>query len=181
MKREVRCVKEWTSDNIEVLKGCFDYTDWIMFLNTCSALNEQVLTIPNYITFCVGSCYSYKKKNTLYPNKKPWVTKELKSILNMKKKVFLSGTNEEKKKKINRELIKAIKIAKSNFENTIEGVFMPVNVRATWKGIKSMAAVKTLVLNQRTLMENYDSNFIVSNEFNSFLPISIHLLQLMKW
>lgn len=86
-----------------------------------------------------------------------------------------------RKKKINRELIKAIKIAKSNFENTIEGVFMPVNVRATWKGIKSMAAVKTLVLNQRTLMENYDNNFIVSNEFNSFLPISIHLLQLMKW
>ncbi len=31
-----------------------------------------------------------------FPNNKLWVTKELKNILNIKKRVFLSGSNEEK-------------------------------------------------------------------------------------
>lgn len=41
--------------------------------------------------------------------------KELKIILNMKKGVFLSGTYKEKKK-INREVKRAIKNAKSNYK-----------------------------------------------------------------
>lgn len=65
-----------------------------MFLNAYSNLNEEVLPISNYITFCVDSVIP--TKITLYPNNKPWVMKHLKGILHMKKIVFLSGTNEEK-------------------------------------------------------------------------------------
>lgn len=34
------------------------------------------------------------------------------------------------------------------------------NLRAAWMGIKSIAAVNTLVLNRYTLMGNYDTDFI---------------------
>lgn len=87
VKREVRFVQEWTPSNIEVLRGCFDSTDWNLFL-TRSDLNKQVLTISKYMTFCVDSVMP-TKKIALYPNNKPWVTKDLiKKYLYMYRELF---------------------------------------------------------------------------------------------
>ena len=42
-------------------------------------------------------CYS-NQTNNCFPNNKPWVTKDLKTVLNKKNRVFFQGTTEQKTK-----------------------------------------------------------------------------------
>lgn len=55
-----------------------------LFLNDSLSLNDNVLVVYSYTTFCVNSIIPTKTL-TVFPNNKPWVTKELKNILNKKK------------------------------------------------------------------------------------------------
>lgn len=41
----------------------------------------------------------FPRKHTIFPNNKPWVTKDLKEILNKKKRTFFTGSETEKKDK----------------------------------------------------------------------------------
>ena len=77
----------------------------------------------------VSLCINFYEENiipsktvTIFPNNKPWVTKELKTIINKKKRIFFSRTEMEKKE-INKEVKRAIKIAKLNYKNKVEEKF----------------------------------------------------------
>ena len=52
-----------------------------------SDLETNVDVVSEYINFCVDNVIT-KKEVKCFPNNKPWVTKELKSILNEKKKAL---------------------------------------------------------------------------------------------
>ena len=54
--------------------------------------------VTSYIKFCVDSVIP-SKQITIFPNNKPWVTKDLnlKAVLNKKKRTFYQGTTEERK------------------------------------------------------------------------------------
>ena len=80
------------------------------------------------------------KHITIFPNNKPWVTKDLKWVLNKKKRVFFQGTTEEKKQ-VNREVRGAIRKAKEKYRRKTESKFSGGCLRAAWQGIKNMAAV----------------------------------------
>lgn len=123
-------IKNWTDSSIEHLQSCFECTDWDGFLNGSPDLNDQVLVVLN-LTFVSFLLFWL----TVFPSNKPWVTKELKNILNMKKKttIFLSGTNDEKK-----VVKRAIRCAKLNYRNKIERKFIQGDMRAVWYGIKNM-------------------------------------------
>lgn len=58
----------------------------------------------------------------------------------MKKRVFLSGSNEEKRM-INKEVKRTIRCAKLNYKNKIENKFVQGDMRAVWDGINIMADV----------------------------------------
>lgn len=62
-------------------------------------------TVSSYITFCVDSIIPTKKVTT-FPYNKPWITRELKAILDKNKLTFLIST-ESKKKEVNREVKQA--------------------------------------------------------------------------
>lgn len=64
-----------------MLQECFDSTNWNNLLSTLIDINEQVDTVPSYINFCVDNIIP-SKTGTIFPNKKPWIRKELKEILN---------------------------------------------------------------------------------------------------
>lgn len=57
-------------------------------------------TVSSYISFCVDT--NIPEKNiTVYPNNKPWVIKDFKNVLNMKKKkYFVQETTRKGKKSI---------------------------------------------------------------------------------
>lgn len=83
----IKVRKQWTSDRTEGLQGCFEVTDWTTLIAPSSNINEQADTATSYISFCVDYIIP-TKTITIFPNNKPWVTKELKVLLNMKNILF---------------------------------------------------------------------------------------------
>ena len=78
-------------------------------------------TVSSYINFCVDNMIP-SKTVTIFPNNKPWITKELKEILNKKKRFLFTGSESEKKE-VNREVKRAIKTAKLKYKNKVEEKF----------------------------------------------------------
>ena len=62
-----------------------------------------------------------------YPNNKPWVTKEIKAIINRKKRAFRVG-NREELRDIQRELKSKIKEAKDSYRRKLEWKLTPLLV-----------------------------------------------------
>ena len=81
-------------------------------------MEEQVDTVSSYINFCVDNLIP-SKTVAIFPNNKAWVTKELKEVLNKKKRIFFTGSESEKKE-ANREVKHAIKTAKLKYKNKVE-------------------------------------------------------------
>ena len=82
------------------------------------------------------------KQVTIFPNNKPWVTKDLKGVLNKKKRTFYQGTVEERKQ-VNQEVKAAVRRAKQTYKNKVESKFAGGDFRTAWQGIKSMAGLTT--------------------------------------
>ena len=110
---------------------------------------------------------SYPSKTvTIFPNNKLWVTKELKTIIDKKKRIFFSGTETEKKE-VNKEVKRAIKIAKLNYKNKVEEKFSQGNLRSPLQGLKRMAAVN-LPTNSNPVNIPSSTSASFPNDLNSF-------------
>ncbi len=81
-KPVVKEVTVWSDDAIERLKWCFLSTDWDDFNNM--DIDETTETMTDYIHFCVDNVLT-NKNVIVYPNNKPYITKELKDCINRKK------------------------------------------------------------------------------------------------
>lgn len=83
-KVQTKTIKLWNSDSIEALKNCIETTDWEIFFQSSEGdLNLLTDSISSYLTFCVDNVIPAKEVK-LYPNNKPWVTKDLKHCLSNK-------------------------------------------------------------------------------------------------
>ena len=138
IKREERTVKCWTEDSISSLQACLEWTCWECFYDT-DDINELCDTVSKYIVFCVDLCIPTKKVVT-YPNNKPQVTKELKSCINRKKRLYFSSDPQEKKA-VTREVHSEIRNAKKKYKEKIELQYSGGDLRAAWQGIKNMASI----------------------------------------
>ena len=138
-EQTVISVKCWTENSIASLQACFDCTDWDVFYSSCSDLNELAQTVSSYISFCVDTNIPCKNI-TVFPNNKPWVTKELKNVINKKKSIFYTGNSQEKKE-ITREVRNEIRKAKRMYKDKVEHKYSSGDLLATWKGIKSMSSI----------------------------------------
>ncbi|KAK0142184.1 RNA polymerase I-specific transcription initiation factor RRN3 [Merluccius polli] len=91
-----RTVKMWSEDSISSLQACFECTEWDCFRDSTDNIDKLVDTVLSYITFCVDSVIP-TRNSVHFPNNKPWVTKELKYVINKKKRTFYTGDPWEKK------------------------------------------------------------------------------------
>lgn len=80
-------IHNWTDDSKLSLQDCFEKTDWGMFKESCSDIDELTDVVSSYVTFC-EDCVIPKKSVKIFPNSKPWVSKTLKNLLNKKRKAF---------------------------------------------------------------------------------------------
>ncbi|CAI5691468.1 unnamed protein product [Oreochromis niloticus] len=142
-------IKQWTEESILTLQGCFEATDWDSLLSPSDDIDKQVNTVTSYISFCVDNIIP-SKTVSIYLNNKPWITKELKEILNKKKRIFFTGSALDKKE-VNREVKRAIKTAKLEYKNTVEKKFTKGDLHSAWQGLKTMASVNTAVTTPRTI------------------------------
>ena len=91
-----RTIKEWSADAVENLKGSLDCTDWDVFVDSASDINELTESVSGYVEFCVERAIP-QKTIKMFPNDKPWITKRIKSIINRKKLAFQKNDKEEYK------------------------------------------------------------------------------------
>lgn len=108
MKIVQKQIQVWSDKSKEQLRDCFDDTNWDMFFESCQDGDELTDTITSYIKFC-EDYVSETKTVKIFPNNKPWVSKQLKICLNEKKAAFCSGDvqlMQEKKETAEREYIR---------------------------------------------------------------------------
>jgi hypothetical protein len=88
-------IKRRTPEATEALKDCLESTDWAALTDSTHDLEEAADTVSEYIRLCEDLVIP-KKKLHIFPNNKPWVTWELKELLNQKKRVFKSSGSKGK-------------------------------------------------------------------------------------
>lgn len=137
---EEKEVQIWSAGSVASLQACFECTDWDCFYESCDDIDDLCYTIPSYISFCVNLNIPKKKKVVVYPNNKPWITKELKTVINKKKRSYFIGSLLEKKD-ICREVEREITKAKIQYKSKIETKLGTGNMHTAWQELKSMACI----------------------------------------
>ena len=101
-------------------------------------INYAILSLN--ISFSVLIFVSHRKRLlVIHPNNKPWVTKELKSFINKKKRSHFSGGPLEKKA-VARGVRNEVRKAKLKYKETMERQYTG-DLRQAWKGIKTMVSI----------------------------------------
>ncbi|RXN29760.1 RNA-directed DNA polymerase from mobile element jockey [Labeo rohita] len=128
----------WTEEASEQLRDCFNITDWDVL---CSPHGEDVDSlihcVTDYIHFCVENTVP-SRTVWCFPNNKPWVTSELKALLNEKKRAFLSEDKEELRR-VQRELKYNIRRCKASYKKKLEQGMEQNNIREVWRGLKHIS------------------------------------------
>ncbi|XP_078794428.1 uncharacterized protein LOC144988179 [Oryzias latipes] len=137
-KPQIKTVKIWTEEVTERLRECFSTTDWDVL---CSPHGEDIdsLTdcITDYVNFCAENTVQTKSVQC-FSNNKPWVTPELKTLLNEKKRAFLSGDKEELRR-VQRDLKYNIRKCKDCYRKKLEQRLEQNNIRDVWRGLKHIS------------------------------------------
>ncbi|GFR68428.1 hypothetical protein ElyMa_003732200 [Elysia marginata] len=113
-----KTVLVWTPEIRDELRACFDCTDWNVFVNSTVDVSELADTVCAYIKFCID-CVVPCKIIKLYPNNKPWVTKDIKHAIN-KKKLAFKDKNANMIKEAQKELKYTIRKGKKEHRQKIE-------------------------------------------------------------
>ena len=124
---------------IEDLCGCFECTDWSVFLESCDDLIELNDHVTGYLKFCEGLVCS-EKIIKCYPNNKPWIAKEVKDIITRKRITFSSG-DKGKFKSLQKELRDGIRKCREKYREKLEANLSNINCKATWEIMKAMAGM----------------------------------------
>ena len=114
---KTRIIRRWDHDTAVTMRGCFEGTNWDIFYENEDDLDTITDSITSYICFCEENIVQTKRIK-VYANSKPWVNRELKTILLEKRKAFLEGDKQKQ-----HELEKEFK-----WKNKVGG-----NIRIKWK------------------------------------------------
>ena len=140
MPVERKEIKVWDdSDACESLRGCFECTDWNVFFESSDTLDEANDVTTEYIKFCESICIKSKSVKC-FPNNKPWVTKEIKEVINEKKRAFFEG-DKDKIKSVQKKLNKVIEEGKDKYRQKLKNSFESGNSRDAWSGMKQIAGM----------------------------------------
>ena len=130
----------WSSTVTETLQSCFDDTHWNVLTDSAGSLEEIVDGVSEYIKFCVDSCV-IPLKTKVYPNNKPWISKDPHALLKRKRTAFPKGDKSEFKG-IRKEIDVQVKRSKLDYKRKLEQNFNGHNSRAAWQNIQTMIGYK---------------------------------------
>ena len=135
----VKSINAWTDDSIETLKGCFLCTDWDTFSGEPNLDNATEVT-TDYIKFCVDTVIP-KRTIKVYPNNKPYITKEVKDCINRKKQAFKTNDHLQLKT-VQKELNQRLKEAREHHRQAIEENLQAMNSKKLWDSMKTATNMK---------------------------------------
>ena len=153
-KSEKIKIRQWDAENTEMLQACFDCTDWPTLLDPSGDINVNLDTINAYLNFCIDMLVPTKEV-VIYPNNKPWVNKELKSLMNEKRRIALSG-DRIRLRNITQQLTRKIEEEKNKYKEKVERLFRSNNPKDAWKGLKTLCGSNSKRTTPDTV--NFDIN-----------------------
>ena len=158
-----KTISVWDECGRERLHDCFERTNWQVFIDSCTSINELNDHVTSYVNYCEDTCLE-KKTIKCFNNNKPWVTKEMKALLNEKKRVFMVK-NKFKCKLIQKEIKKKMKECKKDYKEGIEAKFQSNDSKGMWEGVKKVVGYKD---KQIKLSVDKDKEQTYADELNSF-------------
>ena len=132
-----KTIKVWSPEVEETLKDCFDITDWDVLTNGESSLDIKTEVVTDYINWCKDVVVP-EKTVTFYPNTKPWITKDIKSVLREKEKAF-SAKDKNRLDELSRELDRQVENAKQEYKEKVEEQYRNMNLKDAFRNLKKMA------------------------------------------
>ncbi|XP_036073176.1 uncharacterized protein LOC118600210 [Oryzias melastigma] len=121
----------------ETLQDCFDCTDWdALCLPHGDDINSMTDYITDYIKFCEDTIMP-SKTVSCYPNNKPWITSDLKALLNEKKRAYRYG-DREWLKRVQHQLRDRLRECKNTYKGKLEAKLQQNNMREVWSGMKTI-------------------------------------------
>lgn len=103
--------RDYTEENIDSLISSLETTDWDELFKPDDDINTQVDVFTEYIKFCTDQHLPLVRRK-VYANSKPWITKELLTLIQDKMKAFKAGNSKlvnKLKNKIKQEIHKSRK------------------------------------------------------------------------
>ena len=128
-------VREWSHDSTEALRACFECTDWNV-LTDASTIDMATEVVTDYVKFCEDMIIP-KRKIRIFPNSKPWVSKDIRDLLRRKQLAFKTGDLVEKRK-LQNELSQHIRQSKKEYGKKLEGKFRQGDPKSAWQGMKTI-------------------------------------------
>ena len=121
------------------MQDCFDRTCWEIFEDPdLEVFTDSVLC---YIKNCID-IVTVDKCICLYPNQKPWMTREVQQLLKERNTAFRSGDG-ALFSAARSSLKRGIRRAKSDYRRRIEDHLDSNNTRQVWQGIQNITNYKT--------------------------------------
>ncbi|KAI3376224.1 hypothetical protein L3Q82_016727 [Scortum barcoo] len=93
--------------------------------------------ITDYINFCVETTVPTKRVRC-FSNNKPWVTPDLRALLQEKRTAFQSGDRDELRR-VQRDLKRKIKECKASYRRKMEDHLQQNNAREVWRGLQAIS------------------------------------------
>src|SRR4029434_9224789 len=113
-------------------QDCFETTNWNIFKH--QDLEVYTSTVLCYIKHCVDTV-TVDRRIRVYPNQKPWMTKEVKVLLKDRSAHLRSG-DEAQYRTARANLRRAIREAKTAYKRRIEDQFSSNNIQQVWQGVQ---------------------------------------------
>lgn len=85
-----KVIKQWSIQAQNELKECLHTTDWSVFRDEFTTLDEYCDAVTSYIHFAENVCFP-SKTVTVYSNNKPWFSKDIRMLYLERKSAFQSG------------------------------------------------------------------------------------------
>ncbi|MBN3311637.1 MROH1 protein, partial [Atractosteus spatula] len=156
----MRTVRRWSQEAMEDLRGALEATDWDVLCEPHGDdIDSMVDCVTDYINFCVDNTIPTKDVHC-FSNNKPWITSDLKALLNDKKRAFRRGDKEEVKR-VQRELKQKLRESKDAYRKKIEDKLQRNRVRDVWSSMREITGFKQAG-------GATEGNLEMANELNQF-------------
>ena len=107
-------------------------TDWNVFTDACGDdLDSLTVTVSDYINFCLDTVIP-EQKVKVFAHNKPWITSDIKEVLNRKKRAFASG-NRDDLKAVQKEFKAVLRKGKEEYKRKLEFKLECNSVKDVWK------------------------------------------------
>lgn len=88
--------RKWESGKLDQLRGCLECTDWSVLIENGGDINVNSDTFNSYFNFSLDMLIPTTNMK-IYPNNKPWINKEIISMLNENRRIRHVGSEAQKR------------------------------------------------------------------------------------